>query len=132
MVHSLDIIVTIIKPSVGVTSFTGAPLFSPSRYCGPLFLPFRNRPTHGCVADRKLEARKLTREHTPTALGERARCLQAGAHVSQPTEPGLADARLWRNAEMTEVGITVRRNARAPHVPGAQRVKMCRGRELEA
>ena len=59
------------------------------------------------VAQLKLEARKITREHTPTDLRERARCLDAGAHVSQPTEPGLADARLWRNPEMTEIGITV-------------------------
>ena len=28
--------------------------------------------------------------------------------MSQPTETGLADARLWRNPEMTEIGITVR------------------------
>lgn len=37
--------------------------------------------------------RKLTREHTPTDLTERARCIKKGAYISQPTEPGLADAR---------------------------------------
>ena len=29
--------------------------------------------------------------------------------VSQPTEPGLADARVWRNPEMTEVGLALSR-----------------------
>jgi hypothetical protein len=38
-------------------------------------------------------ARKLTREHTPTDLSERSRCIKKGAYISQPTEPGLADAR---------------------------------------
>jgi len=44
------------------------------------------------------------------AQTERARCIQAGAFVSQPTEPGLLDARLWRDPEMTEVGLTVSRS----------------------
>jgi serine/threonine protein phosphatase PrpC len=42
---------------------------------------------------RGIEANKLTREHTPTDLAERSRCIRLGAHVSQPTEPGLTDAR---------------------------------------
>mmetsp|Transcript_25235 Transcript_25235/g.51879 ORF Transcript_25235/g.51879 Transcript_25235/m.51879 type:complete len:424 (-) Transcript_25235:85-1356(-) len=55
-------------------------------------------------------AKKLTREHTPTNLVERARCLSKGAHVSPESEPGLADARVWRNPEMTELGLTVSRS----------------------
>lgn len=96
---------------------------------GAVIATKRHKKTSSSQSD--IIARKLTREHTPTDLTERSRCIKKGAYISQPTEPGLADARyehlisphifmlkvdilshhrLWRNPEMTEVGLTLSRS----------------------
>lgn len=51
----------------------------------------------------------ITRAHTPSDLGERARILHSGGFVSTATEPGLADARVFKDPEMTELGLLVSR-----------------------
>jgi protein phosphatase 2C family protein 2/3 len=69
-------------------------------------------PTGPQAGDKKtaaLQAIPLTQDHNPDKDSEKLRIEASGGFVSPPPEPGLS-ARVWLDADMTQVGLAMARS----------------------
>ena len=68
-----------------------------------------SRCTLAAVRDGKLVAQDLSLDQNPDSPAEMERILAAGGFVSPPPEPGLS-ARVWLDADLTQVGLAMARS----------------------
>lgn len=68
-----------------------------------------SRCTLATVRDGKLVAKNLSIDQNPDSPAEMERILGAGGFVSPPPEPGLS-ARVWLDADFTQVGLAMARS----------------------